>query len=79
MTNHIHLVIEVSEIPISRIMQGINSLYARKHNKKYNSVGHLFQGRFHSKIVENNHYLLELCYYIHMNPVKAKMCEFLHQ
>jgi REP element-mobilizing transposase RayT len=76
MTNHIHLVIEVADIPISRIMQSITSRFAKKHNQKYNLIGHLFQGRFKSKLIENDQYLLELCYYIHMNPVKAKMCFF---
>lgn len=75
MTNHIHLVIEVGDIPISRIMQSIASRYARVHNKKYDKIGHLFQGRFKSKLITDDHYLLELCYYIHMNPVKAKMCK----
>jgi putative transposase len=74
MTNHIHLVIEVGDIPISKIMQSISSRYAKLHNCKYKKIGHLFQGRFKSKLITDENYLLELCYYIHMNPVKAKIC-----
>lgn len=77
MTNHIHLVIEVGDVPLSRIMQSITSRYAKIHNKKYKKIGHLFQGRYVSKLVSDDHYLLELCYYIHMNPIKAKMCQSL--
>ena len=73
MTNHAHLVIEVGEIPISRIMQSLTSRYARFHNKKNNKIGHVFQGRFKSKLISSDDYLLELCYYIHMNPIKANM------
>lgn len=77
MTNHIHLVIEVTNIPISKIMQSVTSAYAKSHNKCHNKIGHVFQGRFLSKLVQDDSYLLELCYYIHMNPLKAKMCQSL--
>lgn len=79
MTNHIHLVIEVGDVPISRIMQSVSTRYAKSHNKKYNKIGHLFQGRFKSKLISDDHYLIELCYYIHMNPVKAKICKKLDE
>ena len=79
MTNHIHLVVEVGDIPISRIMQSVSSRYAKLHNKKYNKIGHLFQGRYKSKLISDDYYLLELCYYIHMNPIKAKMCQCLDE
>lgn len=62
MTNHIHLVIEVKDIPISRIMQSIAGRYAKIHNSKYNKTGHVFQGRFKSKLISNDEYLMELCY-----------------
>ena len=32
MTNHVHLVVEVGSIPLHKIMQNINSIYARKLN-----------------------------------------------
>lgn len=79
MTNHIHFVIEVGDVPLSRIMQSIVSRYAKIHNKKYKKIGHLFQGRYKSKLISDDHYLLELCYYIHMNPIKAKMCQSLNE
>lgn len=79
MTNHIHLVVEVGDIQISRIMQSLSSRYAKLHNKKYNKIGHLFQGRFKSKLISDDYYLMELCYYIHMNPIKAKLCQSLDE
>lgn len=75
MTNHIHLVIEVTDIPISKVMQSISTKYAKQHNKRYKKIGHVFQGRFKSKLIYDDQYLLELCYYIHMNPVKAGICQ----
>lgn len=75
MPNHIHLVIEVTDIPLSKLMQRIGTIYAQKHNKRYNKIGHVFQGRFKAKLIQDDQYLLELCYYIHMNPVKAGLCQ----
>ena len=75
MSNHIHLVIETAEIPISKIMQSICVRYVMHYNKKHQKQGQLFQGRFKSVLIQDEKYLLELCFYIHMNPVKAKMVE----
>lgn len=75
MTNHIHLVIEVNKIPLWKIMQSLLTSYAKYNHKTTNRMGHLFQGRYKAKIIENDHYLLELCYYIHLNPLKAKMVD----
>lgn len=71
MTNHIHLVIEISTIPLWKIMQSLSSCYSKYRNRRLGLQGHLFQGRYLSKIIENDRYLIELCYYIHFNPVKA--------
>lgn len=75
MTNHVHLVIEVSQIPLSKIMQGLVASYTLKTNHRYHRCGHIFQGRYKAKLVQNDNYLLELCYYIHHNPKKAKIVE----
>ena len=45
------------------------------YNAKYQRVGHLFQDRFKSEPVEDNKYLLTVLRYIHLNPVKACICE----
>lgn len=73
MTNHIHLAIKVRETSISRIMQNLAFRYTRYINKKYNRVGHLFQGRFKSIIVDGNRYFKELIRYIHLNPLRANL------
>ena len=73
MTNHVHLILEVNDVPLSKIMQSLNSNFAYFNNKKNNRIGHLFQSRYKAKLVQNEKYLLEVCYYIHFNPLKAKM------
>lgn len=71
MPNHIHLLIEVLDSPINKIMQKLQTAYTMYANKKFETVGHLFQGRYFSLLVEKESYLLELIRYIHLNPVRA--------
>ncbi len=71
MTNHIHLAIQVGTISISKIMQNLAFRYTRYMNKRQDRVGHLFQGRFKSVVVDGERYQRELIRYIHLNPVRA--------
>ena len=73
MKNHLHLLVEVQEIPLSKIMQSLLFRYTSFFNKRYGEVGHLFQGRYKAIVCDKDAYLLELVRYIHLNPVRAKM------
>ncbi len=75
MTNHYHLLMETPEANLSQIMKQINGIYTQRFNRKHQRVGHVFQGRFKSIIVDKDAYLLELCRYIVLNPVRAGMIE----
>lgn len=75
MTNHVHLVIEVDKVPLTKVMQSLQTSFTLTINKRHNRCGHLSQGRFIEKLIQNEKYLLELCYYIHNNPVKAKLVQ----
>src|SRR5919106_3548320 len=75
MSNHIHLAVQVAEVPLSRIMQNLAFRYTRWVNKRQGRVGHLFQGRYKAILVEAESYLLELVRYIHLNPVRARLVE----
>jgi hypothetical protein len=44
-------------------------------NRKHSRVGHLFQGRYKAILVDKDNYLLELCRYIVLNPVRACMVD----
>jgi REP element-mobilizing transposase RayT len=70
MTNHINLVIQVAEDPLSGIMQNLSFRYTRWINKKQARTGHLFQGRYQAILVDADTHLLELVRYIHLNPVR---------
>ncbi len=71
MTNHVHLAIQVGDVPLSKIIQNLAFRHARRINKRRGRMGHLFQGRYRALLVDRDRYLLALVRYIHLNPVKA--------
>jgi len=73
MGNHYHLLIETPDANLSKGMRQLNGVYTQAFNRKHNRVGHLFQGRYKSILVEKDSYLLELSRYIVLNPVRAQM------
>lgn len=73
MDNHYHLLIETSQPNLSLGMRQLNGRYTQAYNRRHDRVGHLFQGRFTAILVEKESYLLELCRYVVLNPVRAKM------
>lgn len=73
MSNHIHLLIEVNDTPLSRIMQRIQQVYTQWFNREYNRTGHVFQQRYKALLCDKENYLLQLIRYIHNNPVKANL------
>ncbi len=75
MENHIHLLIETGDVPLSKIMQGLLQSHTQWHNKKYRIVGHLFQGRYKAILCDKDAYLIALICYIHVNAVRAGLVE----
>lgn len=71
MTNHIHLALQVGDIPLSRGMQNLSFRYTRWINWREKRTGHLFQGRYKAVLVDCDSYLMELVRYIHLNPLRA--------
>ncbi len=70
MKNHYHLLIETPSGNLAQIMQHINGAYTTYFNRRYHRVGHLFQGRYRSILVDADAYCLALSRYIHLNPVR---------
>lgn len=75
MANHVHLLVETDMIPLSKIMQGIQQSYTAYFHKKYDYIGHVFQGRYKAILCQRDNYLLELVRYIHLNPVRAGLVD----
>ncbi len=73
MDNHYHLVVEDEGNALSNAIGHLNQLHAQRFNGRRGRVGALFQGRFKSRLVQEEVYLAELVRYVHANPVKAGM------
>ena len=73
MTNHYHLMIETPDGNLSQGMRQLNGVYTQRFNQQHQRVGHVFQGRYKSILVQKESYLLELSRYIVLNPVRAGM------
>lgn len=78
MGNHYHLVIETPQPNLSRGLRRLHGTYTQWFNRRHRQVGHLLQGRFKSLLVEKESYLLELCRYVVLNPVRAHMVATVH-
>lgn len=73
MSNHYHFVLYTRAANLSLLMRHINGVYTQRFNRRHAIVGHLFQGRFKAILVDRDSYLLEVCRYVELNPVRAGM------
>ncbi len=64
----VHLVIEVDQAPLSRVMQQIGFRYTRWYNDWHGEIGHLFQGRYKAILIDPERYLLDLVCHLHHLP-----------
>lgn len=71
MPNHYHLIVGSPEGTLSRGMHWLNSQYAQLFNRRHDRVGHLFQGRFGSRVITSDADLLGIVRYLALNPVRA--------
>lgn len=74
MGNHVHLVIETTEATLGWGMKLLHGPYAQAFNRRHGRVGHLFQGRFKSTVIEDDSHMCMAMRYVELNPVKAKLC-----
>lgn len=52
-------------------MKHVAGVYTKRFNYSHGRNGHIFGGRYQSKVISEDAYLLQLVRYIHLNPVKA--------
>ena len=73
MGNHYHLLLHTRKANLCRLMRQINGVYTQAFNHRHSLTGHLFQGRFKAIPLDSYSYLLEVCRYVDLNPVRAAM------
>jgi len=78
MPNHFHLLIQQkTDLPITKFVSKICTGYSKYFNKEYERIGAVFQDQFKAVLIENNEQLLWTSFYIHKNPLEAKLVKFL--
>jgi REP-associated tyrosine transposase len=76
MTNHVHLLATPKkEASLSAMMQYLGRFYVRYFNLSYQRTGTLWEGRYHSCLIQSEAYLLNCQRYIELNPVRAGMVQ----
>jgi REP element-mobilizing transposase RayT len=73
MDNHYHLVVQTPEANIGDGMRYLNSMYARKFNKRHGLSGHLFERRYHCEVIKSDEQLLNTMRYVALNPVRVPL------
>ena len=80
MPNHIHIMGQIYEKNILyKFMHGLNRAYTGYFNKTYGRVGHPWQGRFKSKVIIKDKYLIDCINYIESNPARAEIVKSPHE
>lgn len=75
MGKHYHFVLHRRSANLSLLMRHINGVYSQGFTRRHGLVGHLLQGRFKAILVDRDAYLLEVCRYVELNPVRAAMVD----
>lgn len=78
MPNHYHFLLrQDSDISISNFIQSVFNSYTKAFNKMFGRSGTLFEGPYKAIHIDNHNYLIHLCRYIHLNPLDARLVDFL--
>jgi putative transposase len=71
MPNHYHLLVRQNGPNTANLLiQRVFNSYTKAYNKRHQRSGTLFEDSYHVRCVDQTKYLLQLCRYIHFNPVK---------
>jgi putative transposase len=74
MDNHVHLLLTPATADsLAMAMRASGQSYVQAFNTRHRRSGTLWQGRFHSCLVDSDRYLLTVCRYIELNPVRAAL------
>ncbi len=74
MGTHYHTLLDTPRRNLSEFMRTLNAEYSKAFNRRHQRVGHTFEQRFESFVVQREKYLRRVARYIAVNPVKARLC-----
>ena len=71
LSNHYHLAVKTSPVPLARTFRTLQGVFARAFNRRWARSGPLWQSRYQARLIDSQMYLEQLIFYIHLNPVRA--------
>ena len=75
LSNHYHLAVRTSAVPLSRTMLTVQGGFSKAFNRRWGRTGPLWQSRYQARLVDSQRYFDQLVLYIHLNPVRAGLVE----
>lgn len=75
MPNHLHVVYVQGDRPLAHFMQPLLRRLALRVHARERTEGHVFERRFHASACRDPDYLRNVILYVHLNPVRAKLCQ----
>ena len=80
MPNHYHYLIQIIDAALfPRKISYFFNRYLKSLNVSKKETGRYFENRFQAKLIDNERYLIGVCCYIHLNPIKANLVTSLDQ
>jgi putative transposase len=74
MPNHIHLVVQpLDGADLAKWISWLFTTHVRRHHRKYDRTGRLWQGRYKAFLVQKDHHLLAVLRYVERNALSAKL------
>lgn len=72
MSNHVHLVVSPTDAQgPAMLMKSLGERYVQYVNRRHGRTGTLWEGRYHSCLVQSERYLMICQRYVELNPVRA--------
>jgi putative transposase len=72
MPNHLHLVVRpAGDGDLARWTQRLFTTHVRRHHRKYETSGRLWQGRFKAFLIQEDHHLVTVMRYVERNALRA--------
>ena len=75
LSNHFHIAVRTSAVPLSRSMQRLQGGFAKRFNRRWGRSGPLWQSRYQARVIDSQDYFEQVILYIHLNPVRAGLVE----
>ena len=71
MANHVRFAVQISDVPVGRLVQRIAAQHSRRIHRRLGGSGHLFERGYRALLIDGERYLHELVRHIHLTAVRA--------